>query len=1040
MKVLQHMYKLYFLFIPFFITPFYSVLAVAGEITNNKTLSNPNNTHPLGFIENKGQLLDQHYQPNPSCKYLLNLSDFKVQLRTTGFSYEITETKRVESGENKISDDVEKMIRRNIPPENYISYSHRIDIDFEGANTNPTIETSGKSADYFNYYLNGSNITGVYYYQKIVYKNIYDGIDVEYILDNKNNFKYNIIVNPGADAGKVKLNFKGAKATSLNENGNILIETSTKNIEEQIPYSYIFENNQPVKTYFNQIQENNYGITILNHNTFSTLVIDPTPNRLWSTYYGGSHDDQGYATTTDATGNVYLALTTQSTANIATVGAYQTVYANMIDGVLVQFNSSGIRQWGTYYGGPNIDCVWGVTCDASNNVYLSGLTKSPTGIATTGAHQTTFGGGEDLYLAKFDNAGIRQWATYFGGSGMENGGSITTNGSFIYMTGRTSSTTAIATPGAQQTTFGGSNDIFLVQFNLAGVRQWGTYYGGSNNDIGWGIDTDASGNIYITGPTGSTTGMTTPGAYQTAYGGGSIDAFLIKFNSFGVRQWCTYYGGIGYDSGMWTQVDAIGNIFISGMTDSPNAISTAGAQQPTLAGAKDAFLIKFNPACVRQWGTYYGGPGNEECWYLSKDRGGNMYITGNTSSATGIAVAGAHQLTYGGNTDAFFAKYNTSGVKQWSTYYGGSADDWGYGIACDNLCHVYICGNTKSTSAIATAGAHQTAYTGINNDGYLVQFEADTIAVNINATAILCNGANNGTAIAIPGSGSPAYSYLWNGGQTNATITGLGPGTYSVTVTDTNGCRGVQQTIITEPAAMNIIANSLPACGPGSAIAAVSVGGGNPSYTYSWMPGGGNNSIATGLSSGTYTCIVTDASSCSQSAIINVITYPLPFADAGSNTLITPGSSTLLSASGGGNYLWTPSLGLSCVNCSNPTASPGEKTTYYVTVTDSNGCTATDSVVVDITCKGFYIPNAFSPNNDGQNDIYYINGDCLEQFTFTIYNRWGEIVFQTRDASIGWDGKHRGNEMNTAVFSYLIEGKQIKGNTFTQKGNISLVR
>src|SRR6185436_18475936 len=126
---------------------------------------------------------------------------------------------------------------------------------------------------------------------------------------------------------------------------------------------------------------------------------------------------------------------------------------------------------------------------------------------------------------------------------------------------------------------------------------------------------------------------------------------------------------------------------------------------------------------------------------------------------------------------------------------------------------------------------------------------------------------------------------------------------------------------------------------------------------------------------------------------------------AGTSVTITMGGSTQLNGSGGITYSWSPPNDLNCPTCQNPIASPTVTTTYTLTVTDSLGCIATDTVTVfvDIACATVYLPNAFSPNDDHENDVFYVRGNCIEFMQFEIYNRWGELVFATADPAIGWD-------------------------------------
>ena len=464
--------------------------------------------------------------------------------------------------------------------------------------------------------------------------------------------------------------------------------------------------------------------------------------RAWGTYYTGTGqvwpngEERGNSCITDAAGNVYMVGFTSSNSDIATAGAHQTVYAGGpivfgtggYDAFLVKFNSSGVRQWATYYGGSQDDM--GISCavDASGNVYMIGSTSSTSGIATAGAHETTI---NDGFLVKFNSNGVRQWGTYFEG----NGNACTTDDSGnIYIVGLTNSTSGIATAGAHQTVMSGSGDAFLVKFNSSGVKQWGTYFGGpytlaSGMETGLSCATDALGNVYMTGHTPSTSGIATAGAHQTIYGGSSTDAFLVKFNSSGVIQWGTYYGGEGVDIGYSCATDASGNVYMAGDAQQQNlpasGISTIGAHQSAYGGGySDGFLVKFDSNGLRQWGTYYGGPNEDIGYSCATDASGNVYMSGGTQSTSGIATSGAHQTTI---NDAFLVCFNSSGVRQSGTYYGGIKNV----CTTDASGNVYMTGYTQSNSGIATTGAHQ-AVNGNSgySDAFLVKFNGISLGIN----------------------------------------------------------------------------------------------------------------------------------------------------------------------------------------------------------------------------------------------------------------------------------------------------------------------
>jgi hypothetical protein len=308
----------------------------------------------------------------------------------------------------------------------------------------------------------------------------------------------------------------------------------------------------------------------------------------------------------------------------------------------------------------------------------------------------------------------RRWGTYFGGLEGESTsfhGCITDESGNILIAGETPSTGNIATAGAFQTTLSGSDDAFLAKFSSSGQQLWGTYFGGNSTTGGYSCAIDPSGNIYLCGTTKSTTGLATPGAFQTTLHG-TMDAFLAKFNSSGFRIWCTYYGGNETGTQPWEEFstcccDTNGNVICSGRTYSPDYISTPGSSQPVYGGNGDAFLVKFSGSGQRLWATYYGGSGLEGNAMCSISNNGSIFITGVTNSANNISTPGCFQPTLAGSSDAFLASFSPDGIKLWGTYFGGAGADIGYDCIVDTNDNVYFVGGTTSSTQIATPGAFQ---------------------------------------------------------------------------------------------------------------------------------------------------------------------------------------------------------------------------------------------------------------------------------------------------------------------------------------------
>jgi gliding motility-associated-like protein len=187
-------------------------------------------------------------------------------------------------------------------------------------------------------------------------------------------------------------------------------------------------------------------------------------------------------------------------------------------------------------------------------------------------------------------------------------------------------------------------------------------------------------------------------------------------------------------------------------------------------------------------------------------------------------------------------------------------------------------------------------------------------------------------------------------------------------------------------------------------------------------------------------CVIQD------SILVGVDNLPITNvnATASSDTIFEGNTVQLNVTPSGYSYSWTPSAGLSDATIQNPIATPGQTTTYYVTVS-SNGCSKQDSVTIfvkEVVCgpPDLFIPNAFTPNVDNKNDHLYVRGNNLREVIFRIYDRWGELVFETYDQSIGWDGTFKGKPCDPAVFVYYVEVLCVDNEKYFEKGNITLIR
>ncbi len=695
-----------------------SVNAQAGK----QNLEQWNTKQPTRFIENKGQVTDQDGNLRNDVKYIYAAPKFKAVFKANCLSYEVFS---IEKKPKQIFETTAKPVNDLLSgafnyPEDITINTHRIDIKFPGAKKNPEILVEDKTTDYNNYYLAHTPEEGVQKvcsYTKLTYKNIWPNIDIVFYVRKEGQLKYDIVLHPGSKLSDVKFEYDSTNHIQLNGEA-LKIITPYGTIEETIPYS--INNNREVDIKY--LRHKNTISFSGDYNSNETLVIDPLLS--WVTFYGGDDEDYCDAINCSPDGYMYGLGRTKSISNIAVSGQYQTSYGGGWDVFLVKFDSSGSRLWATYYGGNDYDGPGKrFSFDMASNIYIAGSTYSTSGIATSAAHQQSHAGNyTDGFLVKFDGSGQRKWATYYGGNGYDfaNGVKVSINGN-IYMAGHTFSTNNIATSGSYQSSHGGKEDMFLVKFDSLGVRQWGTYYGGTEADAGNIVSTDSDDAVYIFGITKSSSAIATGKVHQSTYGGGAWDGFLVKLSSTGKRIWGTYYGGNSHDNFDGAILDSNEYIYLSGYSVSTGGIATTGAYQTQNAGGMgDGFIVKFDTSGKRIWGTYYGGMGYERLTAISINSPGNLYVIGYTESSTGIATKNAFKTTHSGKYDLCIAKFDTTGNLKWGTYYGGKNSEEGYAIATDGNNNVYVTG--YSYDLPTTSGAHQ-AVNGGGPDAFFLKFK-----------------------------------------------------------------------------------------------------------------------------------------------------------------------------------------------------------------------------------------------------------------------------------------------------------------------------
>ena len=349
------------------------------------------------------------------------------------------------------------------------------------------------------------------------------------------------------------------------------------------------------------------------------------------------------------------------------------------------------------------------------------------------------------------------------------GADLINQGNTLQLTGKLGSIQDANLTVFDQKTGSKMNTTFLVQNNTISFhgipekRQntividplvYSTYLGGANDDYGKGIAVDAEGNAYITGYTKNNDYPTTPDSYDTTYQGGD-DCFVTKLNPSGSSLvYSTFIGGTNSDQGFGIFVDAVGNAYIAGSTESTDYPTTPGAYDTTYHGVADCFVTKLNPSgSSLVYSTYLGGSGNESGNGIAVDAGGTAYIAGYTYSTDYPTTPGAYDTTYHGVADCFVTKLNPSGSSLvYSTYLGGSGNESGNGIAVDAGGTAYIAGYTYSTDYPTTPGAYDTTFNG-NTDCFVTKLNPSGSSL-VYSTYLGGSGHESGNGIFVDAGGT----------------------------------------------------------------------------------------------------------------------------------------------------------------------------------------------------------------------------------------------------------------------------------------------
>ncbi|MFA7563028.1 MAG: PKD domain-containing protein [Methanoculleus sp.] len=600
----------------------------------------------------------------------------------------------------------------------------------------------------------------------------------------------------------------------------------------------------------------------------------------WNSWFALVSDDAGGAWVTGRTNAIDLPTINASQSSNGGVGW---------DAFVAHFSPSGTILSSTYLGGDGWDYGIAVVGDGSGGVWVTGSTTS-TDFPAVNAHQSSYGGNSDIFLAHYSSSGTLLSSTYLGGGEAESEYALVGDGSGgVWVTGETSSSDFPVLNAYQSNHGGGSSDIFLSRFSSSGTLLSSTYLGGGEDERGVALAGDGSGGVWVTGFTYSAD-FPVRNAHQSSREGLG-DSYLAHFSSSGTLLSSTYLGGGGYEYGDALLNDGSSGVWVAGHTSSNDFPFLNASQGWYGGGVYDGFLSHFSSSGILLESTCLGGGGDDQMQALLGDGSGNVWAMGKTDS-TDFPLRNAHQGNAGGNYDVFVAKFGssipvpptagftanvTAGTAPLAVSFTdtstGTLTSWEWSFGDGNLStvqnpvHVYaVPGNYTVSLKVTNAGGDDT------------RTRVDYVSVAEPAGSLTVTSSPAGAAVWLDGADMSA--------MTNTTLTGISAGNHTVVLKLDGYQDATEQVIVVGngdvavhvdltmgpmPPTASFTANVTAGTAP-FAVSFTDTSSDNP-VSWDWDLGDGavsseQNPIHTYLTAGTYTVILKVADAAGESGSV----------------------------------------------------------------------------------------------------------------------------------------------------------------------------
>lgn len=887
-------------------------------------------------------------------------------------------------------------------------------------NSNVTSKIEKNQQPYYRNYFLGSEATNwkseIHDVQNVIYPNKYDKINLEVSTEGQQ-LKYSWIVLPGGNFEDIQWSYTGAESATISRDGSLLIKHISGEITEGKPIAWALRNGEkhPVVIHYENKKNSFHYVIESSISSTDTLIIDPS--LTFSSFTGSTSDNWGFTAAPDPNGNLYAGGIVFGGGYPVTTGAVSQVFNggtptdgapatsplhNGFDVGISKFNATGTAFiFSTYLGGSGNETPNSIVSDAAGNMYLLGVTSSPNFPMLANSYDNSFNGGptvapdnlkfigSDIYVTELNPTGTSILAsTYVGGTGSDGinfgtlqynygdnfRGELIVDNNFVYFASVTQSSN-FPTLLASQSTLNGTQDAVAVKLTKdLSTLVWSTYYGGPNDEAGYGIELSPNGSVYLVG--GTSNGGLNLGiaGFDNSYNG-NRDGFIVRMDAAtGTVLNGSYVGTADYDQLYFVQIDNNNDVYVFGQTAGDWSI-TNGCYGTMGSGQ---LLMKFNPSLTTQfWVTTIGAAsGNIElsptAFLVSNCK--DIYLSGwggtvnqqnsqaTTSSSNNLPVTpDAFQATTNGSNFWIAVLSENAAFLKYATYIGGTNSSFnhvdGGTSRFDKNGNIYhaVCGacGGNNFGFTTTPGVVGPQNLSVNCNLAAYKFELSTIeAVVVAPNPLICIP----DAVVFQNNSSNGNSFFWDFGD-GTTSTLVNPshnyasaGNYTVTlvVTDTTTCYA--------PDSLEFVVNIGDFNG-GVVNPQVFTCNGNPAQleayggsVYSWSPAMylNNPNIANPLAmvtqNTTFTCIISD--SCGVDTVsVEVLIYTGNM-NSSNDTTICLGESVPLFVTGVSSATWSPGTYLDNPSSLTPVSTPLNTMTYTVIGTTSDGCQFNDTVTI----------------------------------------------------------------------------------------------